>query len=225
MTVFVSRLGPAMSDFLDYKHALGNKYTSASVYLRELDRYNAAHGDHRTLIKEVVDGWALEHAEKSTTSDRSWVSPIREFGRYLVNTGDISAYVLDNSFIIQRYHPEVYLMTEAEIHCFFKECDQYVLRKKVPGRAYVFPALYRFMYCCGVRSAEARQLKCQDVHLDKSFVDILWAMAHRDRRLFLSEELTQYLIDYDAAIRKIFPEREYFFPVAMAASVPVLLCQ
>ena len=47
MTDFVSRLGPAMSDFLDYKNALGIKYTSASVYLRELDRYNASHGDHR----------------------------------------------------------------------------------------------------------------------------------------------------------------------------------
>lgn len=56
MTTFVSRLGPSISDFLDYKHALGIKYTSASVYLRELDRYNAAHGDHHTLIKEVVDG-------------------------------------------------------------------------------------------------------------------------------------------------------------------------
>ena len=206
MTTFVSRLGPSISDFLDYKHALGIKYTSASVYLRELDRYNAAHGDHHTLIKEVVDGWALEHAEKSTTSDRSWVSPIREFGRYLVNTSDISAYVLDNSFIIQRYRPEVYLMTEAEIHCFFKECDQYVLRKKVPGRAYVLPALYRFMYCCGVRSAEARQLKCQDVHLDKSYVDILWAKAHRDRRLFLSEALTQYREEYDAAIHRVVRE-------------------
>ena len=212
MTDFVSRLGPAMSDFLDYKNALGIKYTSASVYLRELDRYNASHGDYSTLAKVVVDGWAIEHAGKSTTGDRSWVSPIREFGRYLVNTGDTDAYVLDNSFIIQRYHPEVYLMTEAEIHCFFKECDQYVLRKKVPGRAYVFPALYRFMYCCGVRSVETRRLKCQDVHLDKGYVDILWAKAHRDRRLFLSEELTQYLIDYDAAIRKVFPEREYFFP-------------
>lgn len=68
------------------------------------------------------------------------------------------------------------------------------------------------MYCCGVRSAEARQLKCRDVHLDRSYVDILWAKAHRDRRLFLSEELTQYLMDYDTAIRKVFPEREYFFP-------------
>ena len=137
MTAFVSRLGPAISDFLDYKHALGYKYTSASVYLRELDRYNATHGNHHMLVKEVVDGWALEHAGRSTTGDRSWVSPIREFGRYLVNNGDSGAYVLDNSFIIQRYHPDVYLMTEAEIHCFFKECDQYVLRRKVPGRAYV----------------------------------------------------------------------------------------
>ena len=42
MTDFVSRLGPAMSEFLDYKNALGIKYTSASVYLRELDRYNAS---------------------------------------------------------------------------------------------------------------------------------------------------------------------------------------
>lgn len=140
MKAFVSRLGPAMSDFLSYKHALGNKYTSASVYLRELDLYNATHGDHHTLVKEIVDGWALEHSAKSTTGDRSWVSSIREFGRYLVNTGDTGAYVLDNSFIIQRYHPDVYLMTETEIHRFFKECDQYVLRKRVPGRAYVFPA-------------------------------------------------------------------------------------
>lgn len=212
MNAFISKLGPAMSEFLDYKHALGIKYAAAATYLSELDRYNAAHGDHHTLVKEVVDGWALEHAQKSTTADRSWVSPIREFGRYLVISGDSDAYVLDNSFIIQRYHPDVYLMTETEIQRFFNECDQYVLRHKAPGRAYVFPALYRFMYCCGIRSVEARQLKCQDVHLDKEYVDILWGKAHRDRRLFLSEELTQYLIDYNAAIRKIFPEREYFFP-------------
>lgn len=55
MNTFVSRLGPMMADFLDYKHALGIKYASASVYLRELDRYNASHGDHSTLVKEVVD--------------------------------------------------------------------------------------------------------------------------------------------------------------------------
>jgi len=212
MKPFVSKLGTVIADFLDYKHALGIKYQTAEVYLHELDRYNFSHGNHNTLVKAVVDGWAYEHAAKSTTSDRSWVSPIREFGRYLVNMGDTSAYVINDSFIIQRYHAEVYLMTEHEIQRFFEECDIYVRRYNSPGRAYIFPALYRFMYCCGVRSAEARKLKCEDVHLDKGYVDILWAKAHRDRRLFLSDELTQYLKDYESTIQKIFPNREYFFP-------------
>ena len=212
MKPFVSKLATVIAGFLDYKHALGIKYQSAEVYLHELDQYNFSHGNHDTLVKAVVEGWACEHAAKSTTSDRSWISPIREFGRYLVNMGNTSAYVIDNSFIIQKYHAEVYLMTEHEIQRFFEECDIYVRRYNSPGRAYVFPALYRFMYCCGVRSAEARKLKCEDVHLDKGYVDILWAKAHRDRRLFLSDELTQYLKDYESAIQKIFPNREYFFP-------------
>ena len=212
MRTFVSRIAPAISSFLDYKHALGIKYETAAVYLRGLDRYNQLHGDYNTLVKEVAEGWAFEQAAKSATCDRSWVSPIREFGRYLRNTGDASAYVLDDKFIIQRYRPEVYLMTEAEIQRFFEECDQYVLRYKAPGRAYVFPALYRFMYCCGVRSCEARQLRYNDTHLEKGYVDILWAKAYRDRRLYLSDELLKYLKDYDAAIRKVFPNREYFFP-------------
>ncbi len=212
MKPFYSKLSTVIEDFLAYKHALGIKYQSAEVYLHELDQYNFSHGNHGTLIKAVVDGWACEHAAKSTTSDRSWISPIREFGRYLVNMGDTNAYVIDNSFIIQKYHAEVYLMTEHEIQRFFEECDIYVRRKNIPGRAYVFPALYRFMYCCGIRSQEARQLKCEDVHLDKGYVDILWAKAHRDRRLFLSDELIQYLKDYESAIQKVFPDREYFFP-------------
>ena len=212
MNQFVSNLGPAMLKFLEFKHALGIKYQSGEVYLRELDRYNLNHGNYSTLIKPVADGWALEHAAKSTTEDRSWISPIREFGRYLTNTSDPDAYVLEEKFVIKRYHAEVYLMTEEEIQRFFEECDQYVLRANFPGRAYVFPALFRFMYCCGVRSIEARQLKCQDVHLEKGYADILWAKAHRDRRLFFSDELNQYLSEYNVAIQKVFPNREYFFP-------------
>ncbi len=212
MNSFVSRLGEAMTDFLDYKHALGIKYITAETYLHELDRYNYSHGNYDTLIKEIVDGWALEHSDKSTTGNRSWLSPIREFGRYLCFAGNTEAYVLDNKFIIQKYRSDIYLMTEAEIQRFFMECDKYVKRKNYPGRAYIFPALYRFMYCCGVRSAEARHLKCNDVFLDKGFVDILWTKTHRDRRLFLSDELIQYLSDYDTAVRGAFPEREYFFP-------------
>lgn len=211
MSTFISNLASKLDDFVALKNSLGIEYKTGQFYLRKLDTYNHEHGNAGTLIKEVAEGWAIQHANKSTSKDRSWIPPIREFGRYLRSIGDNDAYVLDNRFTIQQYHAEVYLMTDAEIQAFFKECDSYVLRHKALGRPYVYPALYRFLYCCGARCAEARNLKCENVHLDKGYVDILQAKAHKDRRLFLSNELAIYLKKYDIAIDKCFPNREYFF--------------
>jgi len=212
MMEYISKLATDIEGFIDFKNALGIKYKTSSYYLKELDRYNYSHGNYSTLTKEIAEGWATQQTEKSTSQNRSWIPPIREFGRYLQNLGHPDAYVLDDRFKIQHYHAEVYLMAEKEIQAFFRECDSFVLRNKIPGRPYVLPALYRFLYCCGARCGEARNLKCQDVHLDKDYVDILHAKAHRDRRLYLSEELVKYLVNYDHAISRIFPGREYFFP-------------
>ena len=212
MREFTSNLAQKLKDFLSYKNALGIKYETSRVYLLQLDRYNLEHGNNSSLTKEVAEGWVIQHTEKSETLDRSFLPPIREFGRYLRSIGDSSAYVLDDRFSIQRYHAEVYLMTSDEISKFFKECDSYVLRVKLQGRPYVFPAFYRFLYCCGIRCAEARKLKCHDVHLDDGYIDILDTKSHRDRRLYISAELADYLRKYEVAISRCFPEREYFFP-------------
>lgn len=212
MRTYISNLAPLINDFLEFKHALGIKYDTASYYLMQLDKYNYTYKNVTIPDQETVEGWVLKYEEKSVTGNRSWISPIREFGRYLQSCGIRDAYVLSDKYSIQKYHAEVYLMTELEIQCFFEECDRYVLRYKSLGRAYVFPALYRFLYCCGVRCCEARQLKCKDVHLEAGYVDILQSKAHRDRRLFLSDELIEYLKKYDKAITDCFPNREYFFP-------------
>lgn len=208
----ISNLKPFIEDFLEFKNALGIKYDTGSYYLRQLDLYNYEHGNFSTPKREVVEEWANKQAQKSITGDRSWISPIREFGRYLNSLGYNDAYILDNRYTIQKYHAEVYLINESEIQCFFEECDKYVLRHKVNGRPYMFPALYRFLYCCGVRCREARNLKSENVHLKQGYVDILQSKAHRDRRLFLSDELIEYLKKYEKAISKCFPNREYFFP-------------
>lgn len=212
MNTYISKLAIMLENFIKYKNALGIKYESSIYYLKQLDKYNYSHGNASTLTKEIAEGWALQCAAKTISECRSWVSPIREFGRYLRSIGYPDAYVLDHRFKIQNYHAEVYLMTKTEIQAFFDECDRFVLRPKVVGRPYVLPALYRFLYCCGARCAEARNLKCSDTHLDKGFVDILHSKGHKDRRLFLSDELTKYLMAYDKAISRCFPSREYFFP-------------
>lgn len=212
MSIYISNLASMIENFIKFKNALGVQYKTSVYYLKQLDIYNYSHGNASILTKEVTEGWALQYAAKNISGDRSWVSPIREFGRYLRSIGYPDTYILDDRFKIQRYHAEVYLMTRAEIQAFFDECDHFVLRHKAVGRPYVFPALYRFLYCCGTRCAEARNLKYNDTHLDKGYVDILQSKGHKDRRLFLSDELIEYLKDYDKAIIRCFPSREYFFP-------------
>ena len=212
MSDFVSRLAPKINDFIEFKNSLGIQYTSSRYYLQQLDKYNLEHGNYDVLRKDITEGWAKSHSCKTISRDRSWVSPVREFGRYLQSIGHQDNYILDDRFTIQRYSAEVYLMSDNEIQAFFRECDFYVLKTDIPGRKYVYPALFRFMFCCGVRCKEVRNLKCSDVRLDKGFVDILQSKAHRDRRLFLSQELVDYLSRYDMAISECFPSREYFFP-------------
>ena len=208
MSNFVSNLAPKLNDFIKFKNSLGIQYASSRYYLKQLDKYNLKHGNYDVLRKDITEGWANQHSSKTISRGRSWIPPIREFGRYLQSMGYQDNYILDDRYIVQPYRAEVYLMRDDEIQAFFKECDSYVLKTGIPGRKYVYPALFRFMFCCG----EARNLKSKDVHLDKGFVDILQSKALRDRRLYLSEELIDYLSQYDTAISKCFPSREYFLP-------------
>ena len=212
MITYISNLSGKIEAFLDFKHSLGIQYHAPRSHLKSLDRYNYEHENVDNLSRELVERWAEEYAARSTSRDRSWLSPIREFGRYLRIQGEKDAYVLDDRFKIQRYHAEVYLLTEDEIQTFFKECDQYVQRYPISCRPYVLPALYRFLYCCGARCCEARNLQCEDVHLEKGYLDIFHGKGHRDRSFFQAEDVIRYLKAYDSKVRRIFPERKYFFP-------------
>ena len=213
MITYISNISDKIESFLKFKNSLGIKYQAPRSILKNLDRYNLDHENESELTRSLVEGWAEYYAARSETRDRSWVSPVREFGRYLNSIGDKDAYILDDRYNIQRYQAEVYLLTEEEIQLFFEECDRFVQRSRgFPGRRYVLPAVYRFLYCCGARCIEARSLKCTEVHLEEGYVDILGGKALRDRRLYLSDELTKYLKDYDAKISKVFTDRKYFFP-------------
>ena len=101
MNQYISNLKPLIEDFLEFKNALGIKYVTGAYYLRQLDWYNYANGNFPIPMREVVEGWASKQAEKSITGDRSWISSIREFGRYLSSLGYEVAYILDDRYTIQ----------------------------------------------------------------------------------------------------------------------------
>jgi len=213
MREFRSNLSMHLAGFLDFKHSMGIQYNTSEYYLWRFDRFNLENGNRSTLTKYVVTRWLLKMTARTDSQNRSWIPPIREFGRYLRRIGFKDAYVVDNTFVIRRYYAETYLMEDSEIRTFFKECDSFVKSSMLkPGMKYVYPAFYRLMYCCGLRTIEARFLKCSEVNLKDGYIDIMHAKGHRDRRLYLSEELVDYLAGYERHIKSVKPNRQYFFP-------------
>ena len=96
MSLFISALGPSLETFLKFKNSIGIQYNASAQWcLKSLDRYNFKHGNSTVLCKSLVVGWSIERSEHSNSKCGPWISPVREFGRYLRSMGDLDAYVLE----------------------------------------------------------------------------------------------------------------------------------
>ena len=74
--------------------------TSRIWYLKQFDAYCTAHG--RTVFdRDTVEGWVSEQLARSGRY-RSWMSYIRDVGRWLQAHGQRDAYVLSDRWKAQR---------------------------------------------------------------------------------------------------------------------------
>jgi len=211
MKSFQSALGPKLESFIQYKRSCGFKYTSI-FYILDLDRYSLLHGNPKTLTKDLAVGYIAESDSRNNQPYRQYVSKIRDIGRYLRSTGDSEAYVVGSEYQIHKYRPVPYIFTDDEMAAFFEMIDDVAKMHRKRGRSLVIPAYFRLLYSCGCRTFEGRRLTTDDVHLSNGYLDIMNSKGNRDRRLYLSDEVTGILSDYDEQIRAFFPERKYFFP-------------
>lgn len=201
-----------INDFIVYKRALGYVYDTPGKLLNRYVDYAEKTVDGICIpTKAVTDGYLSEisHAEGTLYGT---VAALRELSRFLQARGHRDAYMVPPKTVTQPVPEDPYFFTEEEICLFFKELDLIEPNKSFRGREFVFPALFRLLYCCGLRCKEARMLSCRDVHLDELYIDILQSKGPKSRRIFISRELADYLASYEANISQLFPKREYFFP-------------
>ena len=91
-----------------------------------------------------------------------------------------------------RYVPHIF--NEAEIKAFFHGADSFRPHEKAPARHLVIPVFYRLLYCCGLRPAEARLLKKENVDLVRGAVYVVESKGHKDRVVAVADDL---LPDYE----------------------------
>lgn len=203
---------PEMIDqFVSYKKANGYQYQTGAYYLKKYARFVIETAPETVAPdKASVEGF-LEKLRDTPGSLYNAAAFLREFSRYLTARG-IAAYLIPSGRLRLPTPVQPYFFTEREITAFFRECDRIKENPHLKGKHLVLPAVFRLLYCCGLRCKEARTLARENVHLEEGCLDILQSKGPKSRRVHISEELAEYLAIYDRQISRLFPNRETFFP-------------
>ena len=216
MREFTSLLAPLMRTYIAYQEASGRwNESSYEVSLSLFDKYCAKqHPEAREVSQEMVDAWCGKRKTENNNSCRSRIYPIVSFVRYLRLRGKTT--VMDP--LIPRKEPREYIphaFTEEELRNFFAACDSIPDKPSIEeqlSRRITVPVFFRLLYSSGIRTTEARQLKKGDVDLDHGVLNIQYSKGHDQHFVVLHESMLELMRQYDVAIGKQYPDREYFFP-------------
>lgn len=211
---FTSVFAADLDDYLAFKEAMGFTGKSRIWYLKCFDAYCTRHRA-TTFDRATVEGWVTERLSNSG-SYRSWMSYIRDFGRWITVHGDPSAYVLSDAWKAPFVRIQPYLLTAGQIDRFFTAAADVQANSPWRWQAVGF---FTFMHCCGIRTGEARGLLRENIDLDTGFVTIVESKGQRSRRLPLTDDVTTVLRRCDEASRQQFPARQTFFVSATGSAV------
>ncbi|MGH3504789.1 MAG: tyrosine-type recombinase/integrase [Nocardioidaceae bacterium] len=211
---FTSALAPQLDAYLEFKEKMGLYGSSRIWYLKKFDAYCTTH-DRRFFDRDTVEGWVTDQLTRSGRY-RSWMSYIRDFGRWLQAHENANAYVLSDRWKAPFVPARPYLLTVREIESFFAAAAH--LQAQSPWR-WQAVAFFLLMHSCGIRTGEARALLTRHVDLDTGRIDVVWSKHHRSRRLPLSDEVVDVLTACDRLSRQRFATRPTFFVSAAGRQV------
>ena len=212
---FTSAFAPELDAYLAFKEKMGFYGKSRTWYLKRFDAYCTTH-DRILFDRNTVEAWVTAQLATSGCY-RSWMSYIRDLGRWLQAHGDSNAYVLSDQWKAPFVPAHPYLLTRREIERFFAAATS--LKADSPWQ-WQAVAFFTLMHSCGLRTGETRLLPTEHVHLRDGYIDVLWSKGNRSRRLPLTADVIRVLAACDQASRKRFgASRRTFFVSATGNQV------
>lgn len=201
-------------EYVKYKRSLGFKYSV--VEQKKVNNMLAFIYSKSTsipilsLTPELVNEYASKRGNESSRSLHIRQSHIRQFALFL-NLRGIPAYVYPKKLVKMTDDFVPYIFTKDEINRILHEADLIgTNRKKFVNTPYIYPAVIRVLYGCGLRISEALSLKCEEVDLDSGILSVINGKNKVSRLVPTSESLRQYLVIYNSKV--VRNGNPYFFP-------------
>ncbi|MBE1557202.1 tyrosine-type recombinase/integrase [Sporosarcina limicola] len=201
-------------EYIRYKQSLGFKYSVseqqqvnrmlAFIYSKSITNPILA------LTSELVIEYASKRENESFSTLHIRQSHIRQFALFL-NLRGILAYVYPKNLVKTTDHFVPYIFTKDEINRILRVADSIGPNKnKFINTPYIYPAVIRILYGCGLRISEALSLKCEEVDLAGGILTVLNGKNNGSRLVPTSESLRKYLVIYNSKVER--NGNPYFFP-------------
>ena len=214
---FQSCFAPYIEKFIQEKRAAGFIYESEEWKLKHFDAFCIKESvAEPCLSRDLVKKWGTIREGEALITCSARTSVIRQFALFLLPLG-IEAYIPSNFYKAEKN--VVHILSDSEIKAFFEAVDGYSPAVGIEGfyrLAAEYKVIFRLIYCCGLRISEARKLRWMDLDLKQGTLRILQSKGHKDRLIYMPEDLTELLRTYEKALHDnyrcisdwVFPARE-----------------
>jgi integrase/recombinase XerD len=203
---------PYIEGLIEQKKAIGYPYDSSVRILKAFSVFCTNHyPDETILTKEIAMQWAIRREDEHVNGLIRRITPVRQLAKYMNSIG-IYAYLIPVGIPGKQIRYVPHIFTDQELKAFFDEIDRCAVSPYSPARHLSIPVFFRLLYCCGLRSSEARLLNVEDVDLDIGKLTIRQSKGNKDRNVMMSEEVLHLCRIYHSQVSRIFPDRVVFFP-------------
>ena len=168
------------------------------------------------LTDDIVNEWCGKRPEEQCKSRNLRIGPVRKFLKYTNKHGWTNVLIPENLPAEKStYNPHGF--SEDELSAFFHSTATIKLvgwqnELKFKLRKMQIPVYFRLLYSTGMRTNEARMLRCKDVDLTNGIINIAHSKGLDQHRVALHPTMWNLLKQYNDAMEQLMPGRKIFFP-------------
>lgn len=171
--------------------------------------------DEKAITQKAAEYWCrLREGKEHENGLHRRILIVRNFARYLNAMGK-QAYVIPEAITGKDIPFVPYIFTDEEIRSFFEAADMQPASPHARNRELILPVIFRILFCCGLRPQEVLRIRRGHVDLMAGTIYIEDSKVHKDRRVAMSDELTELCARYDSLMQLRIPDREYFCMTGM----------
>ena len=209
--IYKSSLAPYIEGLIRQKRADGFIYEFEAYILKTFDDFCLTQGFSGTIItRDLVMEWAVQRATEGLNYRNQRVSFVRQLSLYMNSLG-INSYIPNQTASTATTLPHI--LSEEELKGFYEAVDTYLPNNEKWHRfSMEYQVIFRLYYCCGLRLAEACNLRVNDVDLNEGILKIMQSKGDKDRLVYMANDINELCRKYHQKMVSIFPSSEWFFP-------------